>query len=216
MRVVSASAPGPAPRQRRRRGSCGSLCAFPDMPRQREALYDSGRTNPGVPANASITEVACWAHCRRKFFDVWQATKSPVAKEALDRIAATDLSPKFPPLRSRVLGCRHARRDGVSRSGRALFLCPGRFPGHRRAQPGSRLAAGHRRGSVSFRAYWSHDTLSSPVKRPPGCRVRSPFGACDESVASSQARVGACGIGRAGNFGVRRATGNSALLTWCS
>ena len=24
-------------------------------------------------------------------------------------------------------------------------------------------------GSVSFRAYWSHDTLSSPVKRPPGC-----------------------------------------------
>src|SRR3984957_18545232 len=53
-----------------------------------EALYDSGRTNPGVPANASITEVACWAHCRRKFFDVWQATKSPVAKEALDRIAA--------------------------------------------------------------------------------------------------------------------------------
>ena len=71
-------------------------------------------------------------------------------------------------------------------------------------------------GSVSFRAYWSHDTLSSPVKRPPGCRVRSPFGACDESVASSQARVGACGIGRAGNFGVRRAPGNSALLTWCS
>jgi transposase len=27
-------------------------------------------------------------HCRRKFFDVWEATKSPVAKEALDRIAA--------------------------------------------------------------------------------------------------------------------------------
>jgi transposase len=27
-------------------------------------------------------------HCRRKIFDVWEATKSPVAKEALDRIAA--------------------------------------------------------------------------------------------------------------------------------
>ena len=52
-----------------------------------EALYDIGRTTSGVPANASITELACWAHCRRKFFDVWQATKSPVAKEALDRIA---------------------------------------------------------------------------------------------------------------------------------
>jgi len=48
-----------------------------------EALYNPARTKPGP-----ITEVACWAHCRRKFFDVWEATKSPVAKEALDRIAA--------------------------------------------------------------------------------------------------------------------------------
>jgi hypothetical protein len=48
-----------------------------------EALYDPARTNPGP-----ITEVACWAHCRRKIFEVWEATKSPVAKEALDRIAA--------------------------------------------------------------------------------------------------------------------------------
>jgi transposase len=48
-----------------------------------EALYSPARTRPGP-----IVEVACWAHCRRKIFDVWQATKSPVAKEALDRIAA--------------------------------------------------------------------------------------------------------------------------------
>jgi hypothetical protein len=48
-----------------------------------EALYHAGRTEPGP-----ITEVACWAHCRRKFFDVWEATKSPVAKGAIDRIAA--------------------------------------------------------------------------------------------------------------------------------
>lgn len=42
-------------------------------------LYDPKRTHPG-----RITEVACWAHCRRKIFDAWEAT---VAKEALDRIA---------------------------------------------------------------------------------------------------------------------------------
>jgi hypothetical protein len=24
----------------------------------------------------AITEVACWAHCRRSIFDVWQSTKS--------------------------------------------------------------------------------------------------------------------------------------------
>jgi hypothetical protein len=26
----------------------------------------------------------------------------------------SDLPPNFPPLKSRVLGCRHAHRDGVS------------------------------------------------------------------------------------------------------
>jgi transposase len=51
------------------------------------ALYERRETGPGLPTMAAITEVACWAHCRRKLFDVWEATKSPVAKEALDRIA---------------------------------------------------------------------------------------------------------------------------------
>src|SRR5437762_13257061 len=32
-------------------------------------------------------EAGCWAHVRRKFFDVHAATGSPIAKEALDRIA---------------------------------------------------------------------------------------------------------------------------------
>ena len=34
----------------------------------------------------------------------------------------SDLSPNFPPLKSRVLGCRYAHRDGVSRFGRGPFL----------------------------------------------------------------------------------------------
>jgi hypothetical protein len=33
-----------------------------------------------------IAEAACWAHVRRKFFDVHAATASPIAKEALDRV----------------------------------------------------------------------------------------------------------------------------------
>jgi hypothetical protein len=36
----------------------------------------------------TIVEAACWAHVRRKFFDVHAANSSPIAKEALDRIAA--------------------------------------------------------------------------------------------------------------------------------
>lgn len=33
-------------------------------------------------------EAACWAHLRRDFHDLWVSTKSPVAREALDRIGA--------------------------------------------------------------------------------------------------------------------------------
>jgi transposase len=34
-----------------------------------------------------LTEVACWAHARRKIYEVYEATAAPLAKEALDRIA---------------------------------------------------------------------------------------------------------------------------------
>ena len=43
-------------------------------------LFETGR----------ITEAGCWAHARRKFFDVHAATGSSIAKQALDRIG--DLS----------------------------------------------------------------------------------------------------------------------------
>lgn len=46
-----------------------------------DALY---RSAPGQAAR--ITHVACWAHCRRKLFDVFEATKSPIAEGALRRI----------------------------------------------------------------------------------------------------------------------------------
>src|SRR5437588_4024500 len=37
-------------------------------------------------AGNRIVEAACWAHVRRKFFDVYTANGSPIAKEALERI----------------------------------------------------------------------------------------------------------------------------------
>ncbi len=39
-------------------------------------LYETGR----------IIEAACWAHVRRKFHDLYQAHRSPIANEALERI----------------------------------------------------------------------------------------------------------------------------------
>ena len=68
-----------------------------------EALYDPA-ADPSRRANAGIIEVACWAHCRRKFFDVWESKKSPVAKEAIDRIAtfyAIEAKARFAPLDER-------------------------------------------------------------------------------------------------------------------
>ena len=40
-------------------------------------LYEGGR----------IREAACWAHVRRKFFDIHHANGSPIAREAIERIA---------------------------------------------------------------------------------------------------------------------------------
>jgi transposase len=65
-----------------------------------EKLYGPARTKPGP-----ITEVACWAHTRRGFFDEWEHHKSPTAKQALDRIAAiyaVEARAAFAPLAERV------------------------------------------------------------------------------------------------------------------
>ncbi len=43
-----------------------------------DQVYETGR----------IQEAACWAHVRRKFYDLHVAHKSPVAAEAMERIAA--------------------------------------------------------------------------------------------------------------------------------
>ena len=39
-------------------------------------------------ANGRIQEAACWAHVRRKFYDLAQTHGSPIAKEAIERISA--------------------------------------------------------------------------------------------------------------------------------
>jgi transposase len=65
----------------------------------------------GVFETGLVTEAACWAHVRRKFFDVHLATESPIAKEALDRIGAlykieSDIRGKPPDERRR---CREEK-----------------------------------------------------------------------------------------------------------
>jgi transposase len=68
------------------------------------------RPDPGAGFNelfvgGRIVEAGCWAHVRRKFFDVHTATGSPIAKEALDRIgqlyAVEKVINRSPPERRR-------------------------------------------------------------------------------------------------------------------
>jgi transposase len=66
-----------------------------------EQIYEGGR----------IQEAACWAHVRRKFYDIQIAHKSPVAAEALERIGAlyaveSDINGRSPEERR---GVRNAR-----------------------------------------------------------------------------------------------------------
>lgn len=65
---------------------------------------DLYRSADGTPAG--VTEVACWAHVRRGFFEFHKATGSTIAREALDQIGAL-----FDIERSIAGECALRRRD---------------------------------------------------------------------------------------------------------
>jgi hypothetical protein len=52
-------------------------------------LYEiEGARSEALQGPPRVAEVACWAHARRGFFDVYKSNGSAIAKEALDRIGA--------------------------------------------------------------------------------------------------------------------------------
>lgn len=63
------------------------------------ALYESGR----------VVEAACWAHARRKFYDIYVAEKSPIAAEAIRRIGMMYVIER--EIRGQVPGRRRAVRQ---------------------------------------------------------------------------------------------------------
>jgi len=53
-----------------------------------KALFAAARAHPEHQHLIKpCVELACWTHARRKFFDLFQASQSPIAHEALQRIA---------------------------------------------------------------------------------------------------------------------------------
>jgi hypothetical protein len=83
---------------RPKRGGCGRTCAtiVPQVTVRQSHLSNFTGTLQAdgyagfdqIYAAEHIQEAACWAHVRRKFYDLEVAHKSPVASEALERIAA--------------------------------------------------------------------------------------------------------------------------------
>jgi len=70
-----------------------------------DRLYDE--QNPAHP----IREAACWAHARRKFYDIHAAGASPIAAEALARIAElyaieAEIRGQAPPVREQIRRAR--------------------------------------------------------------------------------------------------------------
>ena len=72
-----------------------------------------------LTARGDIVLAACWAHTRRKFYDVYQQTGSPVAEEALRRIA--DLYAIEAKARGRSPDDRLAWRRSLSAPHLAVF-----------------------------------------------------------------------------------------------
>ncbi len=68
---------------------------------------------PDASGKPRIREAACWAHLRRDFFDVHTATKSEIAREALDRIG--DLYNIERQINGQSRDARHATRQKETR-----------------------------------------------------------------------------------------------------
>jgi hypothetical protein len=83
-------------------------------------LYEA---DPKTGAPAPLREVACWAHARRKIYDVHVETKSPAAAQALEMIARlfaieADIKGKSPAERA---AARRAKATPVLAELRAFF-----------------------------------------------------------------------------------------------
>jgi transposase len=75
--------------------------------------YAAYKTIANAACDEAITLAFCWAHLRRRFFDIAQGGPAPIASEALERIAALYAIEKT--IRGRSAGDRRAMRQEKSR-----------------------------------------------------------------------------------------------------
>ena len=108
---------------------------------------------------APIIEVACWAHARRKFFDLARLTKAPIALEAVARIDALfaierDINGVDPQQRQRV---RHERSRPLVEA-----LGPWLREQYAKLSPNSQVAK-----AIAYSLNCWHGPRPLPRRRPP-------------------------------------------------
>ena len=80
----------------------------------------TGKQTIGIYPLLPDEEAACWAHVRRKFYDLREAHKSPVAAEALERIGALYTIETAGPLVRQIRPMRCQRNARMSWAARAI------------------------------------------------------------------------------------------------
>jgi hypothetical protein len=170
---------GPAPWEWRDgiRTSCGVLQA--DAYGGFAKLYEAG-----ADGAVRIREAACWAHLRRDFHDVWKATGSPIARDALARIGRLyDIerggSPGGPP-RAAARCARRAAGPRPRRSG----------PSARASSPGSPARASSPRPCATRSSAGMLSPSSSKTAR--ACKTVGLVHADRDRLRARRKRVGRC------------------------
>ena len=75
--------------------------------------YAAYKTIANAACDEAITLAFCWAHLRRRFFDIAQGAPAPIASEALERIAVLYAIEKT--IRGKSAGERQAVRQEKSK-----------------------------------------------------------------------------------------------------
>jgi hypothetical protein len=135
--------------------------------------YSVYKTVAETAPGAAITLAFCWAHLRRRFFDVVQAAPAPIASEALTRIAALyaiekTIRGRSAPAPYRPPGAQQASRSGAQGLARAATH-PRLEQGDNRRAHSLRLEPLGRAHAVPRR--WPHRTRHQHrrAKHPPAC-----------------------------------------------
>jgi transposase len=179
---------------------------------QADAYAGFGKLYEANRKAGPIIEAACWAHGRRKFFDLARLSKAPIAAEAVKRIDVlfaiereiNGLAPqerrhvrqeRSRPLITELHAWLREQRDKLSRNNettKAINYCLSRWDAFTRFLDDGRLCMSNNAAERELRAVaWAEETGPSPAPtRAVGVRLRSTPSSPPPSSATSIHKLG--------------------------